>query len=236
VKPRGYRTNRCTLAFAALLYASAAFAGTATVDGQAPDAAPGSTDPSPVTLRYRAFVAGAPVGEAEVNVSVINGFYQIEGDARSNGWLKGFTRWRNRFAASGSVAGLVKEPAEFTYTESDRDKHRHVIVRDGTMQVTKNGKERPERPSPAAPDVVSALFVAPHCQDDQVLHTGRHVYRLSRIDRDVGGCRYTVVDDDGDTFEIDLDLGSRGGLVVPRKITFYAWLTGWVELTEATSR
>jgi len=195
-----------------------------------------AVDDGEASLRYQAFVAGAQVGEAEVNVSVANGVYRVDGDARSNGWMKGFTRWRNRFSATGRIAGTGKEPAEFSYTESDRDKHRHVIVRDGTLQVTKNGRERPPRQSPDVPDVVSALFVLPHCRGDQVLHTGRHVYRLSEVERRAGGCRYEVTDDDDDTFEVDVELARRQGLLIPKKITVHAWLTGWIELVDAGRR
>jgi hypothetical protein len=202
---------------------------------------PAVADPAPVgagapvgdvTLRYQAFVAGAPVGEATVKVAVAEGHYRVEGDARSNGWLKGFSKWRNRFAAHGRLDGLTREPAEFSYIERDRDKQRQVLVRDGMLQVTKSGKARTPRASPAGPDLVSVLFVQPHCQGDQRLHTGRHVYQLSRLRRDPGGCRYAVVDEDGDGFEIELVFGRRGDLVVPTRVTVYAWLTGWVELLE----
>jgi hypothetical protein len=225
--------SRTTAAAVLLLMASWSPAGTAPL----PDLSAPLPEGGEVTLRYQAFAAGAPVGEALVSVALgADGRYRVQGDARSNGWIKGFTKWRNRFSASGRYSGVEKEPAEFAYTESDRDKHRHVIVRDGTLQVTKNGRERPPRSSPSGPDVVSALFVQPHCQGDHVLHTGRHVYRLSRLERDPGGCRYAVVDDDDDSFEVELVLARRAGLVVPKKITVYAWLTGWVELMDSEVR
>lgn len=190
----------------------------------------GSAADGSVTLRYRAMVAGAPVGEAVVTVQLDGDRYLVEGDASSNGWLKSFTNWRNAFSARGRLDGRIPEPEEFSYTESDRDKSRHVVVRDGTMQVTKNGRERRPRRSPRGADVVSALFVQPACRDDHVVHTGRHVYRLIRLARGSAGCRYTVMDDDGDAFEVDLVLGRRGELVVPRRITFHSWISGRLEL------
>jgi hypothetical protein len=222
---------RAVLPLAVLLTASA-LAGTPPVPDPAPDTALVQPDASDVDLRYQAFVAGAPVGEATVKVALADGVYRVEGDARSNGWLKGFTNWRNQFSARGRLDGLNREPTEFSYTERDSRKHRHVVVRDGTLQVTKNGKQRPSLQSPSGADIISALFVQPHCRGDQVLHTGRHVYRLSRLAHNPDGCRYSVVDDDDDTFEIELVLGRRDGLVVPTKIKVYAWLTGWVELME----
>lgn len=185
-----------------------------------------------VTLQYVAFVAGAPVGEATVDVSVVDGRYQVEGAAASNGWLKGFTRWRNQFSARGRVEGSERKPALFSYTEEDRDKTRDVTVEDGTLQVIKNGRPREAQPAPPFPDVISGLFVQPHCRGDQVFSTGRHVYRLTRLERNPDGCHYAVMDDDDDTFEIELELARRNGLVVPIRIKVHAWLSGWLELKE----
>ncbi len=176
----------------------------------------------------------AAASEAAVSVALRDGVYHVSGDARSNGVLAGFSRWRNRFTARGRIDGMERRVTEFSYVEEDRDKSRRVVVREGELQVTKNGRQRPKRPAPGFPDVISALFVQPHCRGDQTVHTGRHVYRLSRLGRDPGGCRYVVIDDDDDRFEIELVLVRRSGLVVPKKIVVYGWLTGWIELRDTT--
>lgn len=196
------------------------------------DAPPAASDAPAMTFSYRAFVAGTPVGRATVTVDISGDRYRVQGDASSNGWLQGFTRWRNRFSAHGRIQDGERQPAEFHYTETDRDKKRHVVVRDGTLRVTKNGHRRPARRSPGGADVVSALFVDPSCAEDHQLHTGRHVYRLSRLEHRADGCRYQVLDDDDDRFEIDLVLARRGQLIVPEKITVHGWVTGWVTLVD----
>ncbi|MFW6093774.1 MAG: DUF3108 domain-containing protein [Pseudomonadota bacterium] len=183
------------------------------------------------TLRYAAYVAGAPVGEAEVMVSVNDGRYRVDGAARSSGWLGGFSDWRNRFRAQGLRDGGRWLTTEFAYSERDRSKHRLVRVRDGRVEVTKNGKERPPRPSPRGPDVLRALFIQPGCDLDR-LHTGRYAYRLERLAGDGPACRYRVTDDDGERYEIELALARRDGLVVPARITVRTWLTGHLELVE----
>jgi hypothetical protein len=187
-------------------------------------------------LQYRAFVAGAPVGEAEVEVSVEDGSYRVAGQATSNSFLSAFSPWRNDFTALGTVDGDGRETAEFAYLEHNGRNSRDVTVRDGIVRVYKNGKARSEQPSPSGHDVLSALFVAPRCDRDQVLHTGRHVYRLQRLASDDGWCRFQVSDDDGETFEVELQFGRRAGLVVPERITVRAWLTGWIELVPAQAR
>lgn len=185
----------------------------------------------PLVLEYRALVAGAPVGRATVTLHVADdGAYRIRGVASSNGWLQGFTDWRNRFSARGRVLDAGVAPEEFRYHEQDRDKDRRVVVRRGTVQVTKNGRKRPARQAPQGPDLLSALFVAPACGADQVVHTGRHRYRLKLLEQTAAGCRFRVLDDDQDSFELEMEFDRRADRRVPRRITVRTWLTGSVEL------
>jgi hypothetical protein len=164
-------------------------------------------------------------------VTVGEGAYRVEGDAASEGWLEGMTRWRNRFRAEGVVADAGRQPRRFRYAETDGDKDRRVSVREGVLRVVKNGKARAARPAPAGADVLSALFVRPACLPEQQVHTGRHLYRLTRLEATEDSCRYRVVDDDDDAFEVGIDLVRRKGLTVPGRITFHGWVSGSIELT-----
>jgi len=56
------------------------------------------------------------------------------------------------------------------------------------------------------------------------------VYRLTRLEHHSAGCRYQVVDDDEDRFEMELVLQRFNQLVVPKRITIYGRFTGWMEL------
>lgn len=196
--------------------------------------APAATPDGEVTLRYVASVAGAPVGEATVTVALQDGGYRVTGDARSNNWLQGFTDWRNEFEAAGRVDDGGPAPRRFGYLETDRDKSRHLVIEDGVVRVVKNGRQRPERPAAPFPDVVSALFVAPRCAPDQTVQTGRHVYRLARLAHGPGRCRYVVLEDDDESFEMTLTLGRRDGLIVPTRIVVEAWLKARIELAPET--
>jgi hypothetical protein len=196
-------------------------------------AAAAGPDGARATLQYRAYVAGAPVGDAEVTVEVANGAYRVNGLATSTSWLSAFAAWRNEFRAHGRLDGSKPQLAEFAYLEENRRSRRDVAVRDGTLSETKDGRRRSDRPSPEGTDVVSALFVAQVCVDDQVLHTGRHVYRLTVVKHTDQGCRLQVTDSDGDRYDIELQLAERGGLLVPERITVHAWLTGWVQLVSS---
>jgi hypothetical protein len=176
------------------------------------------------SLRYQAFLAGAPVGEATVKIALVDGAYLVEGSARSRGLMNRFSRWRTHFTARGNVADGAG--TEFSYAERNARSTRHVRVSDGLLQVNKNGRQRPPEPSPPGPDVLTALFVPPHCRAAEVVHTGRSVYRLTRLSHDAGGCRYRVVDDEEDTYEMELRLQRLDHLVIPRRITVFGRITG----------
>lgn len=200
-----------------------------------PAAAPAAEAAPAVALRYRAYLAGAPVGRATVRVWLGSDGYRVEGEAASEGWMDGVTRWRNRFRAEGDLVDATHQPAHFGYVETDRDKKRQVSVRDRILRVVKNGKIRPPQPAPPGADVLSALFVQPSCLPEQQVHTGRHVYRLTRLGDEDGVCRYRVVDDDDEFFEVAVNLIRRAGLMVPGRITFRGWVSGSIELADTDS-
>jgi hypothetical protein len=191
-------------------------------------AAAALTSPQPVaadaSLRYQAFLAGAPVGEATVNIAMADGAYLVEGSARSRGLMNRFSRWRTHFTARGYMADDAG--TEFAYAERNARSTRQVRVSNGLLQVNKNGRQRPPEPSPPGPDVLTALFVPPLCRATEVVHTGRSVYRLTRLSHDARGCRYRVVDDEDDTYEMELRLQRLAHLVIPRRITVFGRVTG----------
>ncbi len=237
------------LSFNLLCFAFSAMAGT-----EPSTTAPGAPPPAATLLRYDAFVGGAKVGEAQVHVIIDEGSYRIEGSARTRGLLDTFSNWRNRFSARGGLnsarGGLDSarggkgeapggvgdqgiRPLSFSYLEKDRDRRREVLVQEGTLRVVKNGKVRPSRPAPAGFDVLTGLFVLPSCAGDQLLHTGRHHYRLTRLESKPGRCRYVVMDDDNDRYEVSVAFTNRGGVVVPHRVVVDGFLSGTVVLRDA---
>ena len=230
------------LSFNLLCFAVSAMAGI-----EPSTATPGASPAAATLLRYDAFVGGAKVGEARVHVIIDEGGYQIQGSARTRGLLDTFSNWRNRFCARGGLnsarggkgeapGGVGDQgirPLSFSYLEKDRDRRREVLVQEGTLRVVKNGKVRPSRPAPAGFDVLTGFFVLPSCAGDQLLHTGRHHYRLTRLESKPGRCRYVVMDDDNDRYEVSVAFTNRGGVVVPHRVVVDGFLSGTVVLRDA---
>lgn len=207
--------------------------------------------PSYRLLTFEATVAGAPAGTATIAIARSAHSYRIAGQARATGLLDTLSPWRANFWATGSVIDGQPVPAEYRYVERGRDKRRDVTVRDGTLTVIKNGKERPRRPALPGPDVLAALFLNSECSAELVLHTGRHGYHLgprpaveglpagvpagpgAMVAATGSSCRYRVTDDDQDSFDAQLHFAEVDALRLPIEITISGGLRGSLVLTKS---
>lgn len=196
------------------------------------DLAAAQEPPRSLRLQYEALLAGVKVGEATVVLGLGTENYEVSGIAVARGALEGFSDWRNEFRAAGAIVAGRAQPQLFSYLEVDRTKTREVVVRDGTLQVTKNGRARPPRPVPSGLDVLAGLFVHPRCQGDQLLHTGRHAYRVARLASEPGRCRLLVIDAEEDRYEVDVVFARRDRLVVPGRLVFRGLVNGSIVLRE----
>ncbi|MEZ5557376.1 MAG: hypothetical protein R3E86_02345 [Pseudomonadales bacterium] len=109
------------------------------------------------------------------------------------------------------------------------------------LEVRKNGRARPRQPALPGLDLLSALFVLPGCDGDQVLNSGRSLYRLSVLPDTTGpadgpgassSCRYLVIDEDDDRYEAELTFTRHQGLVVPLVIVLEGLFTARIELRD----
>ncbi|MDA1074834.1 MAG: DUF3108 domain-containing protein [Proteobacteria bacterium] len=191
----------------------------------------GNADVAPPTFRYEAYVAGALAGRVWVTVDVNDVGYHISGKARSEG-LFALTEWRATFSASGQVHEQGSTPKRYSLTQKDNNKIREVSVVDGELTVYKDGKIRGKGAELARFDILTVLFIAPICSDSLDFHTGRHSYVLTRVGEPSEMCRYSVVDDDGDTYHVALKLVERNGLVVPGVVEVIGFIAGRMELVD----
>lgn len=189
------------------------------------------------TFKYEAYLAGTKVGTATVHVEISDEDYHLSGSARAQGILRWFGKWRTRFDVKGWIKGDELTLDEYRYVERGEHKRRELSVRDGVLRVVKNGK--PRRPRKALPgtDFLTGLFVNPQCHEEQLLHTGRHSYRLRRLGSPIetigtAKCRYEIHDDDGDRYVASVEFAQLGDLTIPVKMTFGGFIQGRMELVE----
>jgi len=187
------------------------------------------------TLRYEAYIAGIRAGGATVQLDISADDYVIVGTASADGLLDIFANWRVEFNAQGKIVDARAELTEFHYVERDDLNQREVTVRDGVLHVVENGKQLSTRSALPGTDLLTALFVAPQCSTAKLLHAGRQSFRLRRLEsvnEAMAICKYDVLDDAGEHFQVTAEFSMVGGLTIPVKLSYEGLLSGWLELVQ----
>ena len=184
------------------------------------------------TLVYEGYVAGVRAGSATVELAISDGRYQITGSAAADGVVDWFSDWYSEFSAVGRLTETTPTLSQYVYLQRDGDSRREVRVADGRLHYRKNQRPPRNRPAFATPDLLTALFVNPQCNERWWVNTGRRNYRLERRPGKAGVCRYEVFDRHEDSFTIDLVLGQRFGYRVPISMTARALVRARLVLVE----
>ena len=184
-----------------------------------------------VELHYKAYMGAAEAGQIRVAVAVSGGEYSIQGEAVSLGLMEMLKAMRVQFAASGRTVAGGPMPERYRYHQRDNRKERLITVADGEVRYAKNGEQRPNESMKAGIDLVSALWMAPACENLVDVHTGRTQYRFSLVQGTGDQCRFAVASDD-ESFDVAIQYGMRGGLRVPVSIHSTGIFAGEILLIE----
>ena len=213
-------------------------------------------------LKYDAFVAGIPSGEARLTLKrqqlrtrgSASFSYLVEGTARSKGLWESIQKWRAEYSVDGEVhhqgqqgatAGVsrVVLPGHFYSLQTTPKKRREIHIEDGVLKETKNNKVRDPRPAQTGFDLLSALFFLPSCHPEVRVHTGRDGYTMRRAEplipprgqldpAPVMRCSYRVTDEEGDNYKMTLVYKRLGEFVVPAEISAQGPVSGRMVLAE----
>lgn len=160
---------------------------------------------------YKAFLSGTLAGDVVVDVTRGAGVYTVKGRAATTGFWRAIDDWEGDFQVEGELAEGAAVPGRYVLLEKSSRKEQHVVVSDGELFVTKNGKVRKPKPAHPGLDLVSALWVVADCVDNAQLHNGRHGYQVERSQLDDGSCRYEVENDDGDRYSANVRFAEHSG-------------------------
>ncbi len=254
------RTLLREFAISVLVFAGAAVASNAS------HAQVAVTTPVPVTapeaiarLKYDAYVAGIPAGEARLTLArqqlatrgAASFSYKVTGTARSKGLWESIQKWRAEYSVDGEVhqqsrtEGLsrVVLPGHFYSLQTTPKKRREIHIEDGVLRETKNNKVRDPRPAQTGFDLLSALFFLPACHPEVRVHTGRDGYNMRRVEpaapsegqpesAPIMRCSYQVIDEASGSYGMTLVYKRLGEFVVPGEITVQGPLSGRMVLTQ----
>jgi len=207
------------------------------------------------TLKYEAYIAGIPSGEARLVLSrrdlaargAASFSYKVSGSARSKGLWESIQKWRAEYSVDGEVhqqtQGRVVLPGHFYSLQTTPKKRREIHIEDGVLNETKNNKVRDPRPAQTGYDLLSALFFLPACYPEVRVHTGRDGYEMRRVEpakapenqpssTPIMRCSYQVTDEEGGSYAMTLVYQQVGEFVLPSIITAQGPLSGRMVLTD----
>ncbi len=129
-------------------------------------------------LRYDAQVAWFHAGNITMRLDEDGNRYELSGIVTTSGVMNGLFTWRGQFAATGRYADDFPTTNAYLLLEDDGET-REVLLAFGdktTIHATVGDSE--EIPVPAGSDLMSVLFLAPHCLGETTVHDGEDAYRI----------------------------------------------------------
>ncbi|MDE0189986.1 MAG: DUF3108 domain-containing protein [Gammaproteobacteria bacterium] len=129
-------------------------------------------------LRYDAQVAWFHAGTIEMTLQEEASRYELSGTVTTSGATNRLFKWRGQFAATGRfVEGFPTTNAYFLL-EEDGDKREVLLAFGGKTTILATDDEVEELPAPPGSDLMSVMFLAPHCFDETTVHDGEDAYRI----------------------------------------------------------
>ena len=128
-------------------------------------------------LRYDVKVAWMRAGQLRANLRPA-ARYELDGTVATSGTMDRFFSWRGTFAATGRmVNGFPETDAYLLFEEDGKDREVLLATRQRTT-IHATDRESKTRPGPPGSDLMSVLFLAPHCLKETGAHDGEDLYQL----------------------------------------------------------
>ncbi len=190
-------------------------------------------------LDYTAYLGGAKVGEAKVEIALQESGYEINGRVESAGLLGLFSRFKSLFSLRGIFSSGKPVVREYQVTEKSGNRKKHITYEGDQVHVTRNGEVRSPRPLPAETDLWSFMFLSEDCNVQPVIHDGKDVWQVeARHTERLGDgghyCEFDLADEDNDRSVASVWLREIGDLMVPVQVRFQGDLQGTFKLTDHT--
>ena len=129
-------------------------------------------------LRYDAQVAWFHAGSIEMALLEDGDRYEMSGVVTTTGAMNRLFKWRGQFAATGHfVEGLPRTDA-YLLLEDDGETREVLLAFGDKTTIHATDDESEELPIPPGSDLMSVMFLAPHCLGETTVHDGEDAYRI----------------------------------------------------------
>lgn len=137
-------------------------------------ASPGDAE----NLRYDAQVAWFHAGTIGMTLQEEENRYELSGTVTTSGATNRLFKWRGQFAATGRfVEGFPTTNAYFLL-EDEGDKREILLAFGDRTTILATNDDAEVLPAPPGSDLMSVIFLAPHCLAETTVHDGEDAYRI----------------------------------------------------------
>ena len=183
-------------------------------------------------LRYDVRVAWLNAGQLRADLLTRAQGYELSGAITTSGVMDRLFKWRGTFAAAGRMEDGYPRTTAYLLFEDDGKGREMVLATPQETTIHATGRKSETLPAPQGSDLMSVLFLAPHCLAEARVHDGEDPYhiRLARAaeqslrqpGRYYSGpterCDYRFRYEDGTVRRISLWMADLGHRRVPVRI------------------
>jgi len=131
-----------------------------------------------VELRYEAQVAWLQAGTIDLSLAEDGDRYELSGMVTTSRVMNRFFKWQGRFAATGKYTDGFPQSDAYLLLEDDGEVREVLLAFKGRTTIHATDDESEELPAPPGSDLMSVMFLGPHCLDQTTIHDGEDAYRL----------------------------------------------------------
>ncbi|MCE2462118.1 MAG: DUF3108 domain-containing protein [Pseudomonadales bacterium] len=164
----------CRCLSVAALAAVAAAEGTAVAEEAAPAEAAAST----TEMHYDAQVAWFHAGTIEMTLQEHEDRYDLSGMVTTSGAMNRLFKWRGQFAATGRFVEGMPRTNAYLLLEDDGATREVLLAFGDKTTIHATDDESEELPIPPGSDLMSIMFLAPHCLGTTTVHDGEDAYTI----------------------------------------------------------
>ena len=129
-------------------------------------------------LRYDAQVAWLQAGEIVMSVQHNGDDYELSGLVTTSRAMSRLFKWRGQFAATGRFVDGFPRTNAYLLLEDDGETREVLLAFGDKTTIHATDDESEELPVPPGSDLMSVMFLAPHCLGETMVHDGEDAYRL----------------------------------------------------------
>lgn len=133
-------------------------------------------------LRYDVRVAWFNAGQLRADLWERGERYEFQGEIVTSGAMDRWFKWRGEFAATGRMVEGHPHTTAYWLSEEDRKGREMLLATRQETTIHATGRAPETLPAPKGSDLMSVLFLAPHCVAETSVHDGEDTYdvRLAR--------------------------------------------------------